>query len=239
MKSKLNILKVLLLLVVLATAMAFSNERNNERSLGETQVAFIGENDLFITQSAVSKLLIQNIEGAANKTKRIIDLNELESALKSNQMIRNAEVYIDIDGDLIAEVEQKKPLARVLADQYYIDDTGSKMPLSRNYSARVPLVTGVLADSADVKLVYTIAKKVESDEFLKQHITEIQKAKGPSIKLRLRTNNIIVELGDTTELDKKFNNLKAFYQKAKKDKIIENYSKLNLRFASQVICTKT
>ena len=137
MRSKLNILKVLLLLVVLATVMAFSNERNNARSLGETHISFMGENDLFITQSTVSKLLIQNIEGAAYKTKRIIDLNELESALKSNQMIKNAEVYIDIDGDLIAEVEQKKPLVRVLADRYYIDDTGSKMPLSKNYHSLI------------------------------------------------------------------------------------------------------
>ena len=226
-------------MLLVGVLFAFSKHRNSMRMASDPNIEFLGESQLFITKANVSKLLIQNIEGAAYKTKRIIDLNELESALKSNQMIKNAEVYIDIDGDLIAEVEQKKPLVRVLADRYYIDDTGYKMPLSKNYSARVPLVTGVLADSADVKLVYTIAKKVESDVFLKQHITEIQKAEGPSIKLRLRTNDIIVELGDTIELDKKFNNLKAFYQKAKKDEIIENYSKLNLRFTSQVICTKT
>ncbi|MEM1001862.1 MAG: hypothetical protein AAGH46_04355 [Bacteroidota bacterium] len=230
-------MKILLLILVSGFLFAFSNWKNENRNIKDIKVEFLGENTLFITQSAVSKLLIQNQEGITDKAKRIIDLNELEAALKSNEMIKKAEVYMSIDGKISAEIEQKKPLARVLSYDFYIDELGSWMPLSENYSARVPLVTGKI-DKTDLTAVYTIAEHIERDDFLKQHITEIHRGSNSNFKLRLRTNDIIIELGDTSELDKKFNNLKAFYQKALKDGIIDSYSKLNLRFTSQVICTK-
>lgn len=237
MKSKFNILKLILLVVISSTLFAFSNWKNRDRSVTDIHVEFFGENTMFITQSSVSKLLIQNQEGVTDKAKRIIDLNELEAVLKSNEMIKTAEVYMSVDGEISAEIEQKKPLARVLSENFYIDEMGSWMPLSENYSARVPLVTGNI-NKSDLEAVFVIAKHIEQDEFLKEHITEIHQSSNSDFKLRLRTNNIIIELGDTTELRTKFNNLKAFYQKALKDDIIDSYSKLNLRFTSQVICTK-
>lgn len=237
MKSRFNILKLIFLVVISSTIFAFSNWKNRDRNVTDIHVEFYGENTMFITQSSVSKLLIQNQEGVTDKAKRIIDLNELEAALKSNEMIKTAEVYMSVDGEIYAEIEQKKPLARVLSENFYIDEMGSWMPLSENYSARVPLVTGNI-NKADLKGVYVIAKHIDQDEFLKEHITEIHQNSNSDFKLRLRTNNIIIELGDTTALRTKFNNLKAFYQKALKDNIIDSYSKLNLRFTSQVICTK-
>ena len=47
-----------------------------------------------------------------------------------------------------------------------------------------------------------------------------------------------IVIGNLDKLDKKINNLKAFYQKAKKDKTLEKYSIVNLQFENQVVCTK-
>ena len=47
-----------------------------------------------------------------------------------------------------------------------------------------------------------------------------------------------MQLGNVKNLDKKINNLKAFYQKNLKEKTLENYSKVNLQFDNQVVCTK-
>jgi cell division protein FtsQ len=86
--------------------------------------------------------------------------------------------------------------------------------------------------------VYTIAKRIHEDEFLKRHIIEIHQGANAEFELRLRNSDLRVELGDLSELDRKFSNLKAFYQKVLKDDIMDRYRKLNLRFTSQVICTK-
>ncbi len=217
---------------------AFSSFRNSNRVVATPLIQFVGDDNLFITQATVSKLLIQNQESVTNKPKDIIDLNALETALNSNPMIKQAQVFMSVDGLITANVEQKKPIARVSTNaSYYIDDEGSYMPLSTNYSARVPLVTGAIKKN-NLSNVFTMAQKVRADEFLKKHVIEIHQNEDQSIDLRLRNMDFKVHLGRLNLLEKKINNLKAFYLKAKKDNALDNYSVVNLKFDKQVICTK-
>ncbi len=217
---------------------AFSSVRNSVRKVSEPSIRFLGDENLFITHEAVSKLLIQNAQSVSNKPKEMIALNALESALNANVMIKRAQVFITVDGTLIAEIEQKKPIARVSTNaSYYIDDVGSYMPLSTNYTSRVPLVTGFVVKN-DLYNVFTVAEKVQSDEFLKKHVTEIHQNENGSIDLKFRLNDFRIQLGSLDKLDKKINNFKAFYQKAMKDSTLNSYSVVNLRFDKQVICTK-
>lgn len=226
------------MLIVVVGLYSFSKVRNENRHTKAVKVQFLGDNNLFITEQNVSKLLIQNQNSLTDKPKDIIDLNELESALNANPMIKEAQVFMSLDGIITAEIEQKKPIARVSTNaSYYVDDEGSYMPLSSNYSARVPLVTGNIYKN-DLENVFKVAKKVQEDEFLLQHVTRIHQNEDRSIELYFRLQNFKVELGKTKGLDKKINNLKAFYNKALKDKTLNNYSVVNLRFDKQVICTK-
>ena len=59
-------------------------------------------------------------------------------------MIEKSDVFVSIDGVLKAVVKQKTPIARVFEgdESFYIDYEGGKMPLSNNFTARVPLVSG-------------------------------------------------------------------------------------------------
>ena len=217
---------------------AFSSIRNSERKVTVPEIKFIGEDNLFITNETVSKLLIQNQQSVTNKPKEIIDLNGLENALTSNPMIKEAQVFIDVEGKITAEIEQKKPIARVSTNaSFYVDDMGSYMPLSTNYTARVPLITGTVYKN-QLANVFAIASKVQQDDFLKKHVVEIHQNDDKSIDLKFRLNDFTIQLGSLKALDKKINNLKAFYQKAMKDQTLDNYSVVNLKFDNQVICTK-
>jgi cell division protein FtsQ len=217
---------------------AFSNQRNTTRKVSEPRIKFLGDNKLFITDATVSKLLIQNLRPVAEQPKDIIDLNELETALNSNPMIKKAEVFMSIDGELSAEIEQKRPIARVHTNaSYYIDDEGSHMPLSPNYSARVPLVTGHIKKN-DLKTVFRFAKVVDEDEFLKKHVIEIRQNNDETIDFKIRKSDFTVHIGTLNQLEKKINNFKVFYQKALKDNILDSYRDVNLKFDKQVICTQ-
>ena len=233
-----NYIKAFLLLALVVFLYAFSSQRNNDRKLSDLTVKFIGNDNLYITQETVNKLLIQNKESITSVPKEILDLNGLESVLNSNSMIKSAEVYVTVNGEVKAEVEQRKPIARVNTNvSYYIDDQGLYMPLSSNHSARVPLVTGFV-DKNQLENVFIIADKIHNDAFLKKHIVEIHQNEDKSINLKTRVLDFEITLGNLEHLDKKINNLKAFYQKAKKDKALINYSKVNLKFENQVVCTK-
>lgn len=217
---------------------AFASSRNSVRKVSEPNIQFIGEDNLFITEEAVSKLLIQSYGNIKNMPKETLALNVLERALNSNPMIKTAEVYVTVNGTLTAKIEQKRPIARVSTNaSYYIDDEGFYMPLSSNYSARVPIVTGHV-EKNNLENVYAVARKVEQDDFLKKNVIEIHQDVNKVIYLRLRQCHFLVQLGSVDFLDKKINNLKAFYQKSLKENTLNNYSKVNLQFDNQVVCTK-
>jgi cell division protein FtsQ len=217
---------------------AFSSSRNEAKKISELEVKFLGDNNLFITHESVNKLLIQNGESITNVPKEILDLNGLENALKSNAMIKTAEVYLAVNGKVRADVVQRKPIARVSTNaSYYIDDEGKYMPLSTNYTAHVPIVTGSV-EKNNLANIFKIASKIYEDEFLKTHIVEIHQEQDQTLSLKTRVYDFEIELGDLNDLDKKINNLKAFYQKAKKDKTLSSYKKVNLQFNNQVVCTK-
>ncbi|OBQ54751.1 hypothetical protein JJL45_15170 [Tamlana sp. s12] len=238
MKINWNYIKMIGIFGLVIFLFAFASGRNAVRPVSEPRVKFVGENNLFITSKAVSKLLIQNYGKASNVAKETLALNELEKALKSNPMIKTAEVYVAINGTLNAEIEQKTPIARVNTNaSYYVDADGQYMPLSNNYSARVPLVTGYV-EKNNLKSVYQIALKINNDDFLKKHVYEIRQDESKQLFLKLRKCDFTVQLGSVNALDKKINNLKAFYKKALKDNILKDYSKVNLQFDNQVICTK-
>ncbi len=238
MRVNYNYIKVSLLLLLVGFLFAFSTLRNSTRTVNTPMIQFVGDDNLYVTQETVSKLLIQNQESVTNKPKDIIDLNALETALNSNPMIKQAQVFMSVDGSITANIEQKKPIARVSTNaSYYIDEQGSYMPLSTNYTARVPLITGAI-EKNNLSNVFTVAQKVKVDEFLKKHVVEIHQNEDQSIDLRLRDTDFKVHLGNLNLLDKKINNLKAFYLKATKDKALDSYSVVNLKFDKQVICTK-
>ncbi|WP_055446812.1 cell division protein FtsQ/DivIB [Lacinutrix mariniflava] len=238
MKVNWNYIKGIVLLSVVVFLFAFSSARNGGRKVVKTTVEFVEEKKPFITHETVSKLLIQNHEPLTSVPKETLDLNVLESALNANAMIEKAEVFLDVNGNFSAKIKQKEPIARVLDESsYYIDNKGGYMPLSANFTARVPMVTGEVSKK-NLSNIFAIASRIENDEFLKKNVVEIIQNKNMSIDLKLRQCSFIVQIGKLEYLDKKVNNLKAFLKKAIKDKSLDKYSKVNLQFENQVVCTK-
>ena len=154
-------------------------------------------------------------------------------------MIENAEVYVTVDGVLKASVLQKKPIARVVVNNgsYYLDRQGKKMRLSKNYSARVPIVTGVFGDD-NLKKVYQFIQKVLKDGFMKKQIIGIIYKPNDQFDLKTRMGNQLIEFGKLENIDAKIVKLKAFYQKMEKDNTVDKYRKINLEYSKQIVCTK-
>lgn len=231
-------IKMTVLLGLVVFLYCFASARNSARKITKVQIEIEDNSQPFLTNETVSKLLIQNKHKVTSVPKDSLDLNSLESALNSNPIIKDAQVYVSVNNGFTVKVEQKKPIARVQTNaSYYIDDDGSFMPLSANFSARVPLVTGNV-EKQDLTTVYRVAKKVFDDAVLKKYVVEIHQDANQNISLKMRQYGFWVELGNTEQMEKKFNNLKAFYKKALNDKTLDTYATVNLRFDNQVVCTK-
>jgi len=218
---------------------SFTSNRNNNRKLTKAVVIFVGNTEPFVDQETVNKLLIENNKDAKSIGKDKLDLNKLEKGLNAQEMIEKSDVFVSIDGVLKAVVKQKTPIARVFDgdNSFYIDYEGNKMPLSTNFTARVPLVSGEInkKNSEDLAELFRI---INDDVFLKKNIIGAQILPNGSIKMLNRNYNYQIDFGGTVRMKAKFNNYKAFFQKAVLDSSLYKYKTIDLRFAQQVVCTK-
>ena len=232
-------IRLVLMFGLVIVLFSFTSNRNENRKLTKTKVVFVGENSGFLKQETVNKLLIENNADASAIRKDKLDLNKLEKAVSSNQMVEESEVFVTIDGVLKAVVKQKTPIVRVFDGKrsFYIDYKGNTMPLSANFTARVPLVLGVIRKQNSEALA-ELFRKIYDDEFLKKNIIAIQIMPNGSLKMLNRNFDYQIDFGGAKNVDAKFQNYKAFFQKAVVDSSLYKYKKIDLRFTQQVICTK-
>ncbi|TLF42629.1 cell division protein FtsQ/DivIB [Maribacter aurantiacus] len=233
-----NLLKIVALLFVIMALYAFSNNRSNKKNVVRSRVEFLGDQNLYITEGAVNKLLIQNYGRLENVPKENIVLNTIEKALEANEMVKSAQVYVTIDGELTSKIVQRKPIGRIEGDsKYYLDDEGKRMPFSSNYSARVPIITGNITGKS-LEDVYRILEFINKDDFLRKNVIGIHIKAEDDYQLKFRLNQFVVNLGGIENLEGKFSNFKAFYAKANKDNTLEDFAEVSLEFNNQVVCTK-
>ena len=87
MRKYLNYIKGIFMLLLVVFLFAFSSLRNNARTPASVNIHFNGENPLFIAESNVDKMLIQNQEYIECVPKDVLDLKALESTISSHKMM--------------------------------------------------------------------------------------------------------------------------------------------------------
>lgn len=237
MKVNWALIKLLVTLVIAGFLYGFTQVRNGDRKLKGIEVEFTDENSLFITVSTVNKLLIQNNDSVTSISKETLVLNEMESRLLSHPMVRDAQVFVTVDGTLGAQIEQRNPLGRVAGTpHYYVDEDGEKMPLSAVYAARVPLITGTSKNNFTE--LTPLLLKLRDDEYMNRSVVGIHRFTDGTIEFRIRKQDFKVFFGTMEDIERKFQNYKAFCKKATKDNILTDYKLVNLQFGNQVVATK-
>ena len=232
-------IRLLLMLALVIFLYSFTEKRNLNRKVTKAEVVFVGENQLFVKQQAVNKLLIENRQHPKTIAIDALDLNKLEKTIDSHPLIDKSEVSVSVDGVLKAVVKQKTPIARINGKgaSFYIDYKGNKMPLSENYTARVLLVSGEINDKNKEDLA-KLFRVIYDDVFLKKNIIGMQVMPNGSVLMLNRNYNFKIDFGQLINVEQKFKNYKAFFQKVVLDSSIAEYKKIDLRFAEQVVCTK-
>ncbi|MFE3866932.1 cell division protein FtsQ/DivIB [Flavobacterium sp. LS2P90] len=232
-------IRLILMFALVIFLFSFTSNRNENRKLTKSTVIFVGDIAPFVKQETVNKLLIENKRDASSIQKVNLDLNKLEKALDAQEMIEKSDVFVSIDGVLKAVVKQKTPIARVFDNgaSFYIDYKGNRMPLSANFTARVPLVLGGINKKNNEDLA-DLFRIIYEDAFLKKNIIGIQIMPNGSLLMLNRNFDFQIDFGRLINVELKFKNYKAFFQKAVLDSSLYKYKKIDLRFTEQVVCTK-
>jgi cell division protein FtsQ len=215
----------------------------------------------FIEEKDVINMLNDKGEKLVGQTIEAINVNFLEDFFQMNPLVKQANVYRTIDGTLNVAITQRNPIVRVINKQhesFYIDEEGSVMPLSDKYTAHVMVASGDIAlsytklkaaqnkgdkpnnvnnSSQQFLDLFTLASYIYHDKFWQAQIEQIYVSRG-TFKLIPRVGTHLIEFGTVDDHEKKFRNLKALYEQGLPVAGWNKYSKINLKYNNQVICTK-
>lgn len=242
MKRHYNTLTFIGLAMVIIFLYGFATHRSSLRDEKGVNVVFENGENLFVSYETVNKLLIQKLNASGLQRKENINLKQLETYLGDHEMVENAEIYLTLSGELGAIIKQRTPVLRVACDKeaYYYDTQGKRMPLSDNYSARVPITADTISDEGDDDLI-VLSRIVNEDEFLKKNIIAIdrlEKGENFEYELKTRVGEQKILLGNLQRIEKKIAKLKVFYNKTILDSTYTNYKTINLKFNDQIVCEK-
>ncbi len=185
-----------------------------------------------------------------------VNLNFLEDSLAQTPWVDKIDAYTDIDGNLIINLRESKPVLRVFnqfGTSFYLDKTGNILPLSKNYSPRLRIANGYIQTNpvkgfnnisdtvykkSDLKKLLYISTNIDRFRFLKSLIGEIYLNSRHEFDLIPAVGNQVIRLGDTVNLEHKLENLAIFYKKALVYQGWETYKTVSLKYKNQIVCTK-
>ena len=225
-----------LMVVSIIFLYGFAQYKYNNQKISHINIHFDESTNRFLTNEMVNKLLIQNNANPLNHENTSLNLHLIECSVQSNEMVENAEVFIEPQGHLNINIKERLPIVRIKTaiKSYYLDDRGLAMPLSPIYSERVPIAVGIYSREMEIEL-FELVDKFRSDYVLSKQIIGIERLENGDFLLTTRIGNYKILFGNTERIEEKIKNLKIFYKKMWNDEKLNTYTLINLKFKNQVI----
>lgn len=227
----------------------FTGVKNDDKPVRDVIVEIDGQNgNYFIDRNEVINLMNANqTDYVLGLTIDQLDLKLLEQRVENNPFVKDAQVYRDVKGNLLVEVQQAEPIARIVnrkGPDLYIDKDGSLLPVSKRYTARVPVIEmdrgfsweKNIDESLYGEKLLTLLNYIYYHEFWNAQIAGMKIEKNGEITLHPQVTRQDIKLGMPDELDVKFKKLMVFYKKILPNKGWNTYSYVNLKFSNQIVC---
>lgn len=245
------ILKILgwtILAAFLGFSVWFTNRELKNVSCKSVAVHIIDGSPRFLQEEDILELVKKADNSIFGKNLRQINTEVLEKKIRAVESIRNAEVYrrisgksLQFTGKLIIEIEERNPVVRIKTGEfdYYLDMDGMKIPVSRKFSSKVPVISGTVTTDIAVNDLLPFAGYIYSDPFWKAQIEQIFVKPNKELLVVPRVGNHLIEFGTTENYQEKLRNLKAVYQQGFSKTGWDKYKTINLKYKNQVVCTKS
>jgi cell division protein FtsQ len=179
-----------------------------------------------------------------------LDADRVEEALKEASFVKNADVYMDANGRLKINVTQREPVLRVIDsanDNYYLDAEGVRFPVTRHYTARVPVATGAIPPYVSdflqrkkymLRDVFEVARKLESDPLFNALTEQLYVSKSGELELTPKTGNFKILLGNASAIDDKLRRLEIFLKQGLPYTGWNKYRTISVQYKNQVVASR-
>jgi cell division protein FtsQ len=241
---------VILGLMMLTGLIGFVEKKQDEKTCKRILINVNNEfENYFVDQKDVQFLM----EGARRSSLigekfSTIDLKYLERKIKTNKFVKDAQVFNDMKGNLVVNIDQMRPLARTInsfGGGNYISTESTILPLSSKFASRVIIISGAftnkLSDSflqkeKEGKALIEMLQYIEKDEFLSAQIAQLDINSWGDIVMFPLIGKQYIEFGTAENYQEKFRKLKAFYKEILPVKGWGTYEKISLKYQNQIVC---
>lgn len=233
--------------MVVICAIGFAEKKHSTKVCEQVEVRINNRKGNFFVKDQDILELIRH-DSAIGERIRAADMTEMEKHLLAHDFINQAAVYRDLKGKLIVEVNQVEPIARVVRSNdpdAYIALSGDILGVSDEYSARVMLVTGDYADrlvsneqasKGTRAAVLQLVKYIHERRFWKAQIAQLDIDADGDIVMYPQVGKQQIEFGYPNNIESKFNRLYTFYKKILPKKGWNDYHRVSVKYADQIIC---
>lgn len=252
-KRKISVRKIiqaaltLVLAGVCITAVLSATRQQRNRTLNNVDIRITNKQYGFVTEKEIKQTLLRDGEIKTGVTKLSeLNVRQMEKVVSGNPWIEDAQVYLDNRQQLHALVIQRAPVVRIFekdGNSYYLDRKMEALPLSPKYNYYTTVVTNVpelKADSMSNALkaqIMALAQFIRRDTFWNAQVSQVIVRDDLQFEIVPVLGEHQIILGDTTDMQLKFDNLFAFYTKVLNEVGWEKYEVLDLSYKGQLVAS--
>lgn len=252
MKFKFNLkreIKIGTAIVVVMLLIAFTERRRSSVSIKDISVKMENtQGNHFMDESDILGLMQLNKENLQGASIERVNLKSIEKKIKHDPFIQDAELYSDLKGNVVARVELRRPVARIVRNDGpdgYIAEDGTLMPVSDKFTSRVVLISGTyvrqllqqdnVRETEDGKLLMELIGRIRGDEFWSAQIAQLDIDSKARIVFFPQVGDERIEFGKPDNQETKFRKLMIFYKEILPRMGWNKYERVNLEYEGQII----
>jgi len=193
----------------------------------------------YVTALEIKNLIRQNNMDPSGKSKQSMSLQQIEKLVRCHSMVRTAECYKTVQGDVCVRLNQRVPLVKIVtgAESYFVDTVRKLMPVLESVKTPVLLVTGEVGRRMATHEITEFSEWLQDHSYWQQRISRVHVCNPKMVYLIQKDARATIILGDWKDTEQKLAKLRRWYE-ADPNLHIEQYQMADVRFDGQVVGIK-
>ena len=240
---------LIILLILLWSKLNFAGKN---RIINEVRVE-ISTSDTsfqFLTQQEISNFVEDKIGNPIGKPASEVSLTELELELNRIPYIQRAIVYVSFDGKLKVQINERQAIAQIhsSSETFFFDTSGMIMKRNKIKGPNVIVINGnipfkmthgkKMGHKKALELL-EIAKFIHSQPLWNMQFEQCYVDKLERYLLFPRVGSHSIVLNNVVNLDRKFENLRLFYEKGLPQVGWNTYREIDISYEDQIVGRRT
>lgn len=197
-------------------------------------------NRKYLTRSELITLLQEKRLYPIGKSVKEIDLQQIEHAIETHPMIRKAECYTRLSGEVVIQLSQRVPILRVDVgnESYFIDSDRKRMPIRASVTDKILPVVGNVGQRMASEEIADLVEWIQHDRYWHDKINKVYVCNPHLVKLVQSIDGTTILLGECKDYSRKMRRLQTLYEKGFEKIGWQTYREYDLRYEGQVIGRK-